>query len=400
MKPNTQVSILFLSLTSVLISLGPLAAIKPVAGNDQTSISIWVRSLGSEDFKVREQASQRLIQIGLPARQALLQGVMDPDLEIRRRCRELLPAILEADRQARLSAFIADKEGKQKHDLPGWERFRKVAGEDAAARQLFVQIQKKDNGFLEDADKDPEHIGDRCGSLCAHLFQRQQMQIRTAARVSQETALAEIAPLLLVSSDARVRIPLEQRYLFLNMLYQTSAQNALRNAGSAPFKKIVLKWMQRQAQDGSDSLMIFSLINQLGMKEGLDLALDVVRDKKLKGHAMAPALVTIGKFGDKKQHRALLESFLDDKTVIGGFSFGRANGKNVEGSTQVRDAALASLVRLTNQSSKEYGFAITEVQPSLDYLLDQANCLGFSSDERRDKAFAKWKDWQASQKKK
>ena len=70
-----------------------------------------------------------------------------------------MPAILEAHRQAKLDAFIADKEGKQKHDLPGWERYRKVAGADAASRQFFVAIQKADTGFLAEAEKNPARAG-------------------------------------------------------------------------------------------------------------------------------------------------------------------------------------------------------------------------------------------------
>lgn len=358
-----------------------------------------VRRLGSTDFKVREQASHELFRIGLLAKQALLKGAGDSDLEVRRRCRDLLPRILEADRQAKLAAFLADKDGKLKHDLPGWERYRKIAGADAAARQFFAEIQKGDIAFLREVEKNPDRAGERCGALCQSLWQRQQArQFRNGLFVSNPIPLTEIASLFLVASDARVRIPMQQHYLFINLLYQQPVQEDLRKNGVSPFKKIVLAWMEHSIYDETISGSVFQMINQLGLKESLDLALKAVRSKKLKGSALAGALVTIGKFGDK-EHAALLEPYLNDKTEIGGFGFGKPGGGNIAGNTQVRDAVLAMLVRLTKQSPKEYGFALTEVQPPLEHLMDYANCLGFSSEERRTKAFEKWKTWKAAHKK-
>src|SRR5271165_1606608 len=68
-----------------------------------------VRRLGDESYPVREEAGKQLLRLGVAARDALLNGVKNSDLEIRRRCRDLLPSILEADRKARLAAFVADK---------------------------------------------------------------------------------------------------------------------------------------------------------------------------------------------------------------------------------------------------------------------------------------------------
>jgi hypothetical protein len=397
--PRTILGHCILLLLTWLLSASPARPSEAATRTGPLDITALVQRLGSTDFKVREQASRQLFRIGLPAKQPLLEGANDPDLEVRRRCRDLLPQILEADRQARLTAFLADKDGKLKHDLPGWERYRKVAGEDDAARKFFVEIQKGNVALLREMEKDPAHAGERCGALCQSLMQRQQaLQFRNGLLVNAQTPLMEIATLLLVAGDPRVRIPLQQRYLAVNLLYQPGVQDALRKTGSSPFKKVVLAWMEHEMNDETTSGSVFHTLNQLGLKEGLDMALKAVRGKKLKGAALAGALVTIGKFGGK-EHAALLEPFLEDKTAIGGFNFGRAKGGNIGGNTQVRDAALAMLVRLTKQTPKDYGFAITEMQPELNHLMDYANCLGFSSEERRTKAFEKWKTWKAAHKK-
>lgn len=374
-------------------SAGPAEPGMPSGSQD---IAELVQQLGSNDFKVREEATQQLLKIGLPARQALLEGTKDADLEIRRRCRELIPAILEEHRQAKLAAFIADKDGKQKYDLPGWERYRRIAGEDADARQFFVDIQKADTGFLADAEKDLARAGKRCGLLCQNLVHQTRAGIVNGVFRHQPISVVQIAPLLLIAADPLVTISAEHRFLFTNLLYESTVQTELRGGRSTPFKKILLAWMQRQAEDESMSQYIFGVINNLELKEGLHLAVKAVRDKKLKGASAAHALVTIGRFGNK-ENLPLFESFLDDKTQFCGFGIGRAKGGNVQGNTEVRDVALAMLVRQTKQSFKDYGFAISGL--GYDHLMNNANYLGFTNDKERDKALTKWKEWKAARKK-
>jgi hypothetical protein len=397
MKRSVTVASALAAVAASAVLANPLDAAGTAKVPESRKLVELVRQLGSADFRAREEASRELFQIGVPAKQALLEGARDPDLEVRRRCRELLPEIREADRQARLEAFIADKEGKDRHDLPGWERYRKIAGEDATARRLFIDIQKSDAGFLCDVDEDPAHAGSQCGDRAEVLSRR---QLGHAGRVPPGS-LAEVAPILLVAADPKIQIPVQQRYAIFNLLYQPSAQSALRSRERTPFKKIVLAWMERQVDDESTLSQVFYTVNNLEIREGLDFALKVIRDKKLKGLELATAMTTIGKFGDK-QHLPLLESFLDDRTEIGNFNLGNFNlgnlmGRGVQGKTQVRDAALAMLVRLTKQSHKDYGFAVS--QANNDELLMYANFSGFQSDESRDKAFKKWKEWRATQKK-
>jgi HEAT repeat protein len=418
-EQNTGIIVMKRSFTrlgrlAVLLAVLPPAGLARAGGSanvvPQRKLLELVRQLGDSDFQARERASKELFQIGLPAKQALLEGSKDADLEVRRRCRDLLPEILEADRQTRLTAFIADKEGKQHHDLPGWQRYRKIAGSDPAARQFFVEIQQADLGFLTDVERTLEtarepataetakpdqprpgatnRAGDLCSARCQELFQK--LYGRPAVG-SRQVNLAEIAPLLLVLSDADVRMPEQQRYFVFNLLYQQTSQNLLRNASATPFKKIVLAWMERQADDEAGLQLVFNLVNQLEIKEGLDLALRTIRDKKLKGMMLASALTTVGKLGDREQ-LPLLERYLADQTVIGNFNLG-----TVRGTTQVRDAALAMLVRVTKQSHKDYGFAIS--QYNNEHLMSYANFLGFSGDELRDRALSKWKQWKAVQKK-
>ncbi len=353
--------------------------------SEQRLASDLVRQLGDDSFDVRQRASKELLRLGLRARGALQAGVEDADPEIRRRCKELLPAVLEADRKAQLDAFLADKEGKHKHNLPGWERYRKVAGDDAAARAFYVSLLRHDMNFLADVEKDPARAGERCSEQCHELFGRLMYGGTPGIRAPLE--LAAVAEVLLVAGDPRVHMPPECRPWVSTLFYQEPVLAALRGRERTPFRKLVVAWMERQTEDEDAALQMFLVTTQtLNLKEGLDLGLRVLRDRPVKSRGLAGALVTVGKLGGP-EHRAALEPLLKDVTVVGSFAVGRERGI-----TQVRDVALAMLIHVTGQDPKTYGFAFSR---RYAYLKFHPNFLGFTTDSEREKAFAHWQEWSA-----
>src|SRR5919106_1745186 len=106
-----------------------LAADRATSLAAQEQAQQLVRELGSGSFRVRQRASRQLMELGVPAKDALIEGLKSSDAEIRDRCRRVLVGVLEEDYQARVDAFEADRQGRHEHHLPGWERFRTVAGQ-------------------------------------------------------------------------------------------------------------------------------------------------------------------------------------------------------------------------------------------------------------------------------
>src|SRR5262249_50134762 len=123
------------------------------------------------------------------------------------------------------------------------------------------------------------------------------------------------------------------------------------------------------------------LAMNLELKEALTLALKIANDKAVRGHPLGLALTAIGKLGGK-EHRAVLERFLDDTTLIGNFHINAGRG-----TTEVRDVALGMLVHVTGQSHRDYGFAFP--QTSLDLKFNPFY-LGFAAPAQRDAAVKKW----------
>src|SRR5262249_46381809 len=150
----------------------------------------------------REQASEALLKIGRSAKLALLEGLKHPDIEVQQRCQRLLISILEQDFKARLDAFIADKDGKQEHDLPSWKRYRTLIGDDSASRELFIEIVKVNRDLLQEADSAPKKAGDRLAGEIQTLFQRLFQPVPGDRR---QLSQAEVAMVLFVASDPEVQ---------------------------------------------------------------------------------------------------------------------------------------------------------------------------------------------------
>jgi hypothetical protein len=174
-----------------------------------------------------------------------------------------------------------------------------------------------------------------------------------------------------------------------NLFHQPGIRNVLTAKGSTPFKKVILGWMSRQTEDGIMG-HVLSTANSMNMPEVADLALKVVRDKKVGPQGHAHGMVILAKH-DGKKHIELFESFLNDKGNVSSFGI----GNKLHGSTEVRDVALAMLVHLTDQKHTEYDFTFSREKGYS--LLFNAPFLGFTTPAERDIAFKKWQDWKARQ---
>ncbi|MFM7843805.1 MAG: hypothetical protein ACKPEY_06190, partial [Planctomycetota bacterium] len=85
------------------------------------------------------------------------------------------------------------------------------------------------------------------------------------------------------------------------------------------------------------------------------------------------------------EHLPLLESCLTDERSIGTWQI-----QNVNINTQVRDVALASLVLLTKQQPKDYGFERLQTNPQ---QLFSPITAGFESADARAQAVKKWREY-------
>lgn len=374
----------FLALLWASGNATPARAEEKAKSEDSDRAVALVRQLGAGSFELREQASQALLKMGRPAKQALLDGMKMTDPEVRNRCERILVLVLEQDFKARLDGFIADKEGKQEHDLPAWGRYRKIVGNDASTRELYVEMAQAQRQLLEDFDTEPKTVADKYGVEVQALFQR-----LWGPNVAQrkQIGIGDVAAMLLVGSDPDVALADQTRVLTVNLLYQPAFSQGVRTGPRVePLKKLLGGWIGQAS--GQSAVQMLNLAMQYNLKEGLDLGLRLIREKDF---ASGMSIVAVGKLGTK-QHLAVLEPLLSNDTVLMN-----ANFNNKPGTTEVRDVALAMMVHLSGQPIKDFGFEFFRGANN-DQVFFAPAYLAFSDQMKRDAALKKWQEFAAKQK--
>jgi hypothetical protein len=370
----------------VLCGADDAPATPPAVSSPEESARQLVEQLGSSSYRQRERATQELGKLGLAAKSALLAGLESSDPEVRLRCQRVLAVVLEMDYQARLLAFIADRDGTGQHDLPGWQRYRRMFGDDAVSRGLFVDMQRAEPGLMEAIEVGPQAAGD---ALEARGQQIQSSLFNTPFGDRKQPPLGSLAALFFAAADPEVPISDLMIGYMGNYTYQNTFQMALSSGPRVELlRKLLGAWVARSVNtSGAFQGLVLALRHEL--REGLEPALSMVRGGGVQAQIMQYALLVVGKFGDE-QHLDAIEPLLSNTTTCLTYQV-----NNEEFRTEVRDVALAMLVHLSKQDLKEYGFV--RAQPN-DQLLFNPASLGFRDSDDRYTGIDKWKAWSAARK--
>jgi hypothetical protein len=337
-----------------------------------------VQQLGDEQFAVRERAMTRLIEIGLPAREALLDGRKHADREIRYRCERIASLVEELDFQRRLSSFSAGR--SDGHDLPGWKQYRTRFGDDAEIRALFVEMQEAESDLMQAVANGPQGVQNAVRERCLLLQQAQRSG-------GQPITPGNIAALLFAVGEADVNLDMQST----SMLYTVCRQPAMNEAMSDRsrgkiLRKMLGSWIE--SSDGWAAYQTLFLAMQYELKEGLVPARKLLENPAEQPYARQQAILTVAKLGDDS-YIELLESLLDDPSRCTAH---RIN--NVTYETQVRDVALAAILIMEKQDPKKFGFDRIQMNPSTSF---STSTVGFPNDDVRKKVFDKYAEYKTRQ---
>lgn len=343
-----------------------------------------IQQLGAKSFAVRQRAQRDLVAAGRSAKDALAIACDSPDAEVRQRARQALAEVLDVDFQVRLDAFLADDAGPEGHGLPGWERFRALAGDGPLARRLFGDMQRAERDLLEAAERDPKRAGDVLESRCAQVGQNLS-ELAAGSNRANAVPPATLAALLLVAANEQVPISLQAGGNLYQFCRGRTLEQAMlaRNTGDI-LRRMLVAWVTRRFS--SDSMIAYWNI-ALGMeneiKESLAPATALLSAGGVPAHWAPWAILAVGKFGGREQ-MSLLEPLLNDSRSIAVPNRGRQ-----ELDAQVRDVALGVLVHLSGQQLADYGFSQARRHTSCLFVADS---LGFNDPEARDRALNKWRE--------
>ena len=359
-----------------------------------------VLQLGSPVYRERDEATRELFKMGrvvLGVIEATIDETSEP--EIRERCEMLKPTIEAADLNARLKAFLADKEGKFAHDLPGWIKFQEITGNTTGGRELFAELWKnKLNANLLAATKlSKEEFAKRVLTRRIDLYNTTMRYSPQGQRTP--ATLADVVTLLFAESYDGVATERQYYYVVTNALNLPNIRTAIvdeKNGAAA--RKLLIRWMDSRTEM-YEVYSTMSLSASLNLKEApiAKYAEKVLELKGATGYYRMYALTTLARVGGK-EHLAIMKKWLKDETVQKVVRF--VNNVQQQTDIQVRDVALAMCILATDQKVEDYGFEMLYANANQNVAMKYSyNNYSFASDDKRKAAFKKWDEFEAKPKK-
>ena len=366
---------------SNLSKSGDSSQTKPPNKEEETKIDQLIDQLGSPKYRKREEAFKSLIKIGLPAKSALLKRQKDSNLEIASRCKRLLPAILSKDLQIRIDALLIDKEWKNKHDIPGLDRYIKIVGNTSESRAIFIDLLNTHRKFFEISELNPNDLADTYSERATEMA---QSVVYNSGGLKQPTENDFLA-LFFFGQNEECAKAIASIRLFANLMYRPVFQNMFDNSSKGKISlKLFISWLEFNMNSNEQANIILpcmNLIQNRKIKEASPILEKVIKNNKLRQVVRAQAICTLSQFEDKSSI-PVLESLYSEKTVIRTVNLGKAC------TVQINDVALAAVIHLNGKNVKDFGFEFAQGNNTTQYYT-----FGFENDEKRNAAFKKWKTY-------
>ncbi len=340
--------------------------------------------LGDASFAARELATQRLIEQGVAARPVLTPLVDHPDAEVRRRARQILAIVNEADFRLQLEAFAIDVNGDSHRDLPSWRRFREEVGGSREARDLFVQMQRAEPQLLAELEADPKTasalFAERCQAVQVdHNFQAEP----DVPRVTTGT----IAALLFVGAVDEINVDDQDATYLDNIIGNRNYEEGLLVSSLTKIHRRLLgRWVAKNTNP-TKAIEHFNLAFQLDLKEGADLARRLLAGDNCPADGRIFALLALGRFGGLDDLPLVERSFSDERVGLRQ----RAGAREVQ--VQVREAVLAIAIYLSGEDVKSYGFSHLKTSDKTIFI---PMTVWLADDTARQAAIKRWTEQHAS----
>jgi hypothetical protein len=169
-------------------------------------------------------------------------------------------------------------------------------------------------------------------------------------------------------------------YQFLNAQYTTAKLSA--SPPAVPFRKLYVAWLENERYP-LVMRRALDIAGRNGVKECMPTALKLASEQGIAPAYRASALIAFARLADKENIKDLTP-FFEDNSAVSTVIVNKDRA-----TVQMRDVALGAAIQLAGIDPTEFGFIRRPVTTSITSYTSFA----FGSDEKRDAAHAKWKEW-------
>ncbi len=370
---------------------------EPPSPRRPAKIAWLIQDLAHDDHIVRALAFEKLAERGLEAQYALLEALEHPDAEVRKQSRVLLRTLGPQSLEKRLERIATGDVGES--SFPGWDRFAEIVGSGPAARKLFVDMVRAEPALFAALEAGP--------TWAAHALETRLQMVPLDARHAngqrKPVEFATLAAIIFMASDRS--LPLSQialdHFTFQRISRQTALNSELSDTAKSKLAKSILNAWLKQRCGISGLREKLQLIREHGLTGGMSLAVAVASDRN-QGNTMLlyyrPEAVAIIAERGGGRYLKVLDGLLDHDTPTRGRYVKNDQGMRVMQNGQLRDVALAWLLKMTKQSFDDYQLEYADNYFTVrgrTRSITSSNLPAFASDKDRQQAIKKWRQWVA-----
>jgi hypothetical protein len=294
------------------------------------------------------------------------------------------------DQRASIAAFLADKEGKQTHDFPVWNDYKKIVGDTPASRGVFAEMLRAEPELCAAVGGDSKRLVEefikQVDALQYMVHHRTNVVIEGNTIVDYGVTLPQMTAIILVAARSDVTSHVNRDWTIHELVGHPPIihwRPFNRDEWQSPdsrrkvIKLLMTRWVVREAGPHTPNARMSTLARFLAAQMFLledaktPLALEILRHPKdFRGSgnpfisaAIKQAFATIVAVGDK-DNRRLLEPFLKETWEVRDcISMNGVNGSAavVDTPPQARDLALGSIVQLSGVRPEDYSLKHFEV---------------------------------------
>jgi hypothetical protein len=357
---------------------------------DEAKARALVRQLGSDSFKVREQAARELIELGGASKKALEEGCKSTDAEVAERCRKLLPQVYERYVRRLVESHRADPQLPLSEDLPGLKRWLDIAGQSDASKKLFVAVLRHSPDLLIDLHLSPDKLDEEYIKLVRFLDEQLRFPENIPGQQSQGVTQVELALFLFLATDPRRKADVKISRPGLNppsvVLSRSNLKTYLESPSARePFQRLFIEFLAREKNQHT-LVQAVQLTESARLNEALPAILKLAEGKNTSPPLRATAVRAIGRLGGRDSLPLLTPFFDDNSPFVEATLIGGEKGQHL----RVCDVALGMAIHLHGQKLTDFGFK--RDLPKSEKFEDVGWFRHFLiSDDAREQALTKWK---------
>ncbi len=346
----------------------------PQKADDPKTIAELVMKLRAPSFRERLQAEADCRDTGPAAIPALMKALQSPDPELRRRAQQLIEQIEEDGLTDSIEAFLAPGSSTS---LPGWSLVADMVEDSLEFRTAYAEI-LRGNSQLAHALSHPD-------LLSTELQRQLQNMGMPTGSVPQGISTVNASVILLLLIHPEATHPADSASLSVRIIRQGVVQGVNETPPGQLLQALLTRWVVApRAGTAFDRL---SIAWQLSLPESVIPALEML-EQKGSPHQLQIAFLAIIRFGGAPE-MAVVETRLDDAQVL---NIGRGPDNQPNGSMQLRDQALATLIVMNKQDPTQFGLKALNVDASKNVT---SVVVSFENEAQREAAFEKWRTWSA-----